>query len=131
MPAPYASYRDRAVRAVDRVHAERVRIIPQHRGNYAAGPDPSRPAADLPGPLRIGASENDGGGARRNFTSTIPVGRAELHLDRALLPEGFVVRQGDLVIALDRPGEPRFEVLKPEPDHVARLVLKLGAVGAA
>jgi hypothetical protein len=116
---------------VDRVHAERVRIVPQLRGNYGAGVDPDRSPVETVGPLRVGAAENDAGGARRNFISNIATGKAELHLERSNLPPGFEAKKGDLVIALDRPGQPRFEVERPERDHIARLVLKLSAIGPA
>lgn len=116
---------------VDRVHAERVRIEPQTRGNYGAGADPSRVVASLSGPLRVGGAENDSGGARRNFASMIAVGKAELHLERSLLPAGFAVVKGDIVVAVDRPGSPRFEVERVERGHIARLVLKLSAIGPA
>ncbi len=131
MPAPFETYRQMAVQAVDRVHAERLRFEPRRSGNYGSGADASREAVDVSGPLRIGSGHNDSGGARRNFSSTIAAGKAELHLDRTRLPAGFMPKRGDWFIPLDRPDLGRFEVDRIDGGAISRLVIVLTATGAA
>lgn len=131
MPAPFETYRQRAVQQVDRIHAEAVRFEPRRSGNYGSGSDSTRPALNLAGPLRIGSGENDSGGARRNFSSTIAAGKAELYLDRDRLPAGFAPQRGDWIIPLDRPHLGRFEVDRVDGGAVGRLVIILTATGVA
>lgn len=129
MVARFATYRDRLVKAVDRIHAEALRFEPRKTGNYGSAADPARATVDVSGPLRIGGSDDDLGGARRNFQVILAEGKAELHLDRALLPVGFAPRKGDAIVPIDRPELGNFEIERVDSGHVARLVLVLSATG--
>lgn len=123
-PARYHAIRDRVLACVDSVHAEPVRLSFK-KGGVA---DPARPAIEIEAVLRVGGGKEtsvSGRGADTTWRTRIQAQRAELHIDRAKYPQ-IVVRKGDEVNALSRPGEPWFEVLAIDDRTMTRLVLMLG-----
>lgn len=124
--ARYHAIRDRVLRQVDRVFAEPIRLSFLKNGVT----DPSRTAVEIEAVLRVGGGKETSVAGKvtdDNWRSRIQAQRAELHVDRARYPE-LVVRTGDRVKALSRPGEPWFEVLAIDDRTMARLVLMMGEV---
>lgn len=123
-PARYHALRDRVLRAVDHVHAEPVWLRPVRGGAV----DPDREAIEVEAVLRVGegaALKASGHRTDAAWRGDIRSEAAELHIDRAAYP-GLVMRVGDEVRALSRPGQPWFEVLGIDDRGAARLVLRLG-----
>jgi hypothetical protein len=112
---------------LDRVFAETIRIMPMRAGGYAAGtPDPDRIERQIPAiitetPQRMRAAENSVG---RDFDRMVVMADTVASIDQAKLAAGLP-KAGDLVIAIDRPGIPRFEVTAVESDGLARVLLSL------
>lgn len=124
--ARYHAIRNRVLACVDHVHAEPVRLSFMKGGAV----DPARPVIEIEAVLRVGGGKEtavSGRGADTAWRSRIQAQRAELHIDRAKYPL-IVVRKGDKMKALSRPGEPWFEVLAIDDRTMTRLVLQLGEV---
>lgn len=121
----YAEIRQRTLAAVDRVFAETVLLAPQKQGRA----DPDRQPIEIRAPLRVGGGEqtNVSGGQAESWRTQLASGKAELHIDRATYT-GPILRGKDRVRALDRAGQPWFEVLRVDDRGDTRLVLELGEV---
>jgi hypothetical protein len=76
--------------------------------------------------LRISGGQTSlgGSGIRSRFKGDIATGLCELHIDPNALPEGMVLQEGDIVVALDR-GSARYEILPFEPRPNARWQIPL------
>ena len=122
MPPKFHRYRDMAIKAVDDVMAETVKLSFLDKGAV----DASRPALEIKAVLRVGNSKASSmaGGTAKSWNTRIAAGKAEVHIDRATYPD-VVLRVGDAVRAMDRPGLPWFEVLSVN-DRGFRLVAELG-----
>lgn len=113
--------------ALDRVFAETVRIVPMRAGGYAAGvPDPDRTERQVPAiitetPARMRTVENSVG---RDFDRTVVTADTVASIDQARLGAEWP-KVGDLVIAVDRPENPTFEIAAVESDGLARVLLSL------
>lgn len=123
MVAPFAAARDRAVAAVDARLAEPVQIFFLKEG----AADPERANLVVSGVLRVGGGQNTNlpGGQAKSWRTRLVAGRAELHIDPRAYA-GSPIRRGDKVRALDRAGQPFFEVLHVDDRGHTRLVLELG-----
>ncbi len=118
--------------AVDSVHAERVRLEPmvehQHSGRSA---DPSRLVKVISAPLisnrDLVALDTKGRGDTDRFGS----GAQTLFIHRSIWPADTDLRKGDVAVALDRPGEPRFAVDDVDKRQRARIVVHLSGLGHA
>lgn len=123
LAAPHHSLRNRVVAAVDNFRAEPVKLSFMVDG----GLDPARPARDIEAILNVKAGESAmvSGGNGRDWRGAVSSQRSALHVDRAKYPD-LVVRKGDKVRALARPGQPWFEVLAVDDRGDTRLVLQLG-----
>lgn len=96
--------------AVDREHAEPIRVLPTRPGDFGAIDDPDRVAFDAVAiPIVSEASE-------RNLSG----GRA---IDPAAWPLAPSVRVGDAVVLVDR--DATFEVARVDRDGRSRLVWRL------
>jgi len=123
MTANYQAIRERSARAVDAVMAESILLAPMS-DEYA---DPSRVKIEFKAVLRTGGAKNTSlnGGMGRDWVSRIVAGRAQLHIDRAA-NTALVCKRGDKIQALDRPGQPIFEILDIDDRGHTRLVIDLG-----
>lgn len=116
--------RDRTSAIIDQRFAELVRL------SFMAGAalDAERPAMEISAVLRTGQGQNRNlaGTVAEQWKSRVAFEGAQLHIDRATYT-GPMLRKGDKVRALSRPGQPLFEVLRdPDDRHHRRLVLELG-----
>lgn len=119
MPAPFHAIRDRAVAAVDATLAEAVDLFFLSGG----ASDPARDNMTARAVLRVGS--RDAVAPKGAWGSRIAAGQAEAHIDRAAY-DGPVIRKGDKLRAVERPGKPFFEVLRVADRGRGRLVLHLG-----
>lgn len=122
-PARFHALRDRTVVTVDRTFAEPVKLFFLKNGVA----DPGRAAIQIEAPLRTGPRKgtDPSGGIVREWRSRIAAGRGEMRVDRAKYPS-LVLRSGDKVQAISRPGEPLFEVLIVDDRDHSRLIVQLG-----
>lgn len=108
---------------VDEVWSETVRHLPLVSGQ----PDAERTKSEILAVVRTGdrdvQSMNFGRG--KNDRSGIMADGGYLRIDRTVYPD-FVVRKGDKFVALDRVGEPAFEVLSVDDRSHLRLICSLG-----
>jgi hypothetical protein len=118
----FRAARDAIVSGVDQRFAERIRLSPMK--NEKA--DLDRPQVVIMAVLRTG-DEKDGpldvsGG--RSLHSRIAAGKAALYIDRTEHPD-IVLRKKDKLRALDRPGEPVFEISTVDDRNHTRLIAGL------
>jgi hypothetical protein len=112
---------------LDRIFAETIRLVPMRAGGYAAGgPDPDRIERQVPAiitekPQRMRAVENSVG---RDFDRMVVMADTVASINQAMLGADLP-RIGDLVVAIDRPDAPSFEVTAVESDGLARVLLSL------
>lgn len=125
LPARYHALRDRVLAQVDRTFAEPVRLSFMKGGSV----DPARPMVEIEAILRVdhGKESSPAGSMVQSWESRISAQRGELRIDRAAYPD-LVLRRGDKIKALARPGEPWFEVLSVDDRGATRLVVALGEV---
>lgn len=103
--------------------AERVRIVAWKDGRE----DPERPAQEIVAPLvdERRANQSLSGDRSGKFLTDIRTGGAELRPDRNTYPD-LDIREGDDVIALDRPGQPKWRVSSVDTSGHGRLIVNLG-----
>lgn len=125
LPARYHALRNRVLAQVDYTFAEPVRLSYMKDGVL----DVARPAVDIEAPLRVdsGKETSPAGSMVQSWESRVSSQRGELRIDRAKYPN-VVLRKGDKVRALARPGQPWFEVLTVDDRGATRLVVALGEV---
>jgi hypothetical protein len=126
--------RDRTVAAVDRVHGELVRIVPKGKEDQFTGSsdDAERLAIEIVAKLhRENATGRDLGFRGDRNRALIASGTSHLYIDRAKLPADYAVRKGDVIVALERNGNPEFRIVLVDDRSLARLVLNLEPAGSA
>lgn len=112
---------------LDRVFGETIRLVPMEAGGYAAGsPDPDRAERQVTAiiterPGRMHTVENSIG---RDFDRTVVMADTVASIDQARLGAEWP-KLGDLVIAVNRPDAPSFEIAAVESDGLARVLLSL------
>lgn len=112
---------------LDRIFAETIRLVPMLSGGYAtAVPDPDRPerqvlAIIIEIPERKRTVENAVG---RDFDRAFVMADTTASIDRTRLGDDLP-KVGDVVIAIDRPDTPSFEITAIESDGLARILLSL------
>jgi hypothetical protein len=123
MAAPFRELADEMMAEVDDVMAERVGLAFLRDGVS----DPDRENVDILAPLRTGdgSASSMAGSLVQSWRVRIAAGKAELQIDRTAYP-GIVLRAKDKVRALDRPGQPWFEVLHVDDRSLTRLIVQLG-----
>lgn len=108
---------------VDAVFSETLRHLPLAAGRQ----DPDRDAVEIAAVLRTG----DRGSERMSFgraaiaRSGVMADGGSLRIDRSAYPD-LQVRKGDKWVALDREGDPVFEVLSVDDRSHLRLICELG-----
>lgn len=113
-----ADVRAELMAEVDEEWAERLRHLPMKAGQ----PDPDRQVAELHALLRTGEREQN---RARKSRAQIAAGGGVLRLDRTAYAD-ITLRQHDKIVALDRRGEPVFEVLSVDDRSHLRLICELG-----
>ncbi|WP_037373558.1 hypothetical protein [Sediminimonas qiaohouensis] len=121
MPAPFHAIRDRALAQVDATFAEDVDLFFLSGG----AADPARGNLTAKAVLRVG--DRDDVAPSGSWGTRIAAGKAEAHINRAAYG-GPVIRQGDKLRAVERIGQPFFEVLRVSDRGSGRLVLHLGEI---
>jgi len=112
---------------LDQIFAETISLIPMLTGGYAAPViDPDRAERLLPAiiteiPQRKHMDENAIG---RDFNPAMVVAQTIASIDQTRL-NGELPKEGDRVMALDRPAQPTFEITTVESDGLARILLSL------
>ena len=122
-PARYHDLRDRTLAAVDQAHAEPVWL------SFLKDEvvDPDRTACQIEAPLRTSAGEQAAvsGGRDRDWEMRQAGQKAFLAINRTTYPD-IVIKRGDKVRALSRPGKPWFAVLFVDDRSHTRLIAHLG-----
>lgn len=124
---------DNALRALvyagnDGEFGEILRILPKTAQSQYGGrkADPERAEFEIRGILRLGRSTTDISGPGRDAMPTVlPSGVAEAVIDPNGFPQVLTVKKKDLVKALERTGEPVFEVERADPHGRGRVHLLL------
>jgi hypothetical protein len=124
--------------AVDRAYGERVRIEPRGGGRISAGmADPSRPAREVTATVVLDPSEIGTFSGRRSGTSAVGGTSVETlgpivqisPSEAAIL--GYTLAEGDYLVLIDRPDQPRRRILKPpQADERGLITLDIGPVAA-
>lgn len=109
--------------AVDDVWAETLRHLPLSSGQE----DLTREKVEFTAVVRTGDRDTEqmNFGRGNNARSGIAAAGGHLRIDRSVHPE-IDVRKGDKFVALDRAGEPAFEVLLVDDRSHLRLIVELG-----
>ena len=119
--AVFQSIRDEAIRAVDAVMSERIMHFPLRQQQ----PDPHRSKREIHAVLRVGGLRDKPAEGGKSWMARIAQGRAECHIDRSTQPN-IDIRQGDRIRAVERVGQPIFDVLQVQERHHGRIVVGLG-----
>ncbi|MCF3935013.1 hypothetical protein L1787_16535 [Acuticoccus sp. M5D2P5] len=101
-----------ADRAIDRVFSEQIRIDPQVRSGKGERPgsDATRPAFVTRGLLKIDVGTIERGNfIGRRWEGDMEADSAKIFIQLPLMPP-YDLRDGDRIVAIDRPGPPAFEV---------------------
>lgn len=108
--------------AVDEAFGETV----LHHPLASGGVDPERPVSSLVVVLRTGARSDALGRSReKEVRIGVNASGGYLRIDRALYPD-LIVRAGDKIRAMERTGQPWFEILSVDDRSHLRLTLDLG-----
>lgn len=120
--ATFHNVRDTVVAAVDQRFAETVRLSPMSGGKS----DQQRPQREIVAVLRTGAEKSNSVDPANPaaWQSKIAAGKAMIYIDRARYPD-IIVRKQDAVRAMDRPGQPAFEVSLVDDRNHTRLTIEL------
>lgn len=115
--------REDLMEAVDDVWAETIRHLPLSSGQE----DLTREKVEILAVIRTGDRETQRMNFGRGNTARSGVAAAGGHLrvDRTAYPD-INLRKGDMIVALERPGAPAFEVLTDDDRSHLRLICELG-----
>lgn len=122
MPSRFAEAMAAADVALDAHMGEDVQVTPMRRGDFAAVPDPDRPAFDVTA-LVVDGDPSSTPIAKMDVRVVHEEWRVEVR--RAVLA-GRKVRKGDEIVLLERPGSPRIVVTFVERLDRERLHLVCG-----
>lgn len=108
---------------VDEVWSDRIQLLPLEGGK----PDQAREKSEFDAILRTGERQEERAnfGSRNAAPPGVNAGGGVLRVNRVANPD-LVIRQGDKIVAPERPGEPLFLVLHVDDRSHLRLVCKLG-----
>lgn len=114
---------------LDRQFGERILILPQSAGSYVAGGgDPDRPPFEVVGVLDLPPTiaRSEGRGARNGSRADIVVEAITVDFaEAAFANRAAWPKKGDVLRALDRTGNPEFEVVAVEPSGLGRVAFKV------
>lgn len=114
---------------VDRHMARLVEVRPMQKGNYGTVSDPTR--VSFTAPAQVSATSKiveTSGTNSEDWRTSIVARRGTLSMDVIHVPPGFDFLTGDIVIALELPGQPRFEVMARDPYRFDRVRLDLSRI---
>lgn len=119
------SLRRELMSAVDDVWAERLKHLPLDQGQQ----DSDRAPSEFYAILRTGERNAEGIKYRKGHSSRAGINGdgGSLRIDRSAFGD-LNLRKGDKILAMDRPGEPIFEILSVDDRDHLRLVCELGDV---
>lgn len=125
MALPSARYhraRNKVLKAVDKCHAEPIRICPLKNGDT----DPDREIVEIEAVLRVNQIPGKGptGGVSGNWKSSVDAIPAKLQVDRAVYAD-LIIKKGDTIVALSRPGQPSWTAENPNNQGAARYIIEL------
>lgn len=117
------SLREDLMAEVDGVWSETVRHLPLVSGRT----DPMRPRQEFTAVLRTGDRDTErmNFGRGNNARAGVMADGGYLRIDR-VVHAALVMRKGDKVVALDRDGQPVFEVMSVDDRSHLRLICELG-----
>lgn len=118
-----STLREELMEAVDDVWAETLRHLPLSSGRE----DLMREKVEFTAVIRTGDRETEkmNFGRGNNARSGIAAAGGHLRIDRLAHPD-IEVKKGDKFVALERNGEPAFEVMSVDDRSHLRLVCELG-----
>ena len=118
-----SALREELTEAVDDIWAETLRHLPLSDGQE----DLTREKVEFIAVVRTGDRETEktSFGRGNNARSGIAAAGGHMRIDRSVYPD-LKVRKGDKFLALDRSGEPAFEVLLVDDRSHLRLIIELG-----
>ncbi|WP_421998204.1 hypothetical protein [Roseovarius confluentis] len=121
MPPKFHAHRDKAIRKVDEIMGETLRHYPMINGMA----DAARVKTEFTAVVRSGqAEEKNVSGTSASWGSRITSGKTEVHISRLAYPD-LLVKDGDRIVALDRPGEHRFQVAGINDRMHGRIILEV------
>jgi len=127
MGSPFNRLDQLASASVEAVFGERVRFVPVKGGKYTEGArDPDREEKDFTAVVTVdqGVQRTDGDSIGDKFGIGIVGAPIRISVNASLFPvPDKSLRKGDRLIALERPGQPVFEVVRPAPDNATRIVI--------
>ncbi|TRD16961.1 hypothetical protein [Palleronia caenipelagi] len=120
-----AELRAELMAEVDDAFAEAIRHLPMAQGR----PDPARLPSEIVAILRTGDREAEGLGLRGRARTRVGINAegGTLRIDR-MIHGDLILRASDKVVALERPGQPIFEVQAVDDRSHLRLICELGDV---
>jgi len=121
-----------AGRAVDRINAETVRVVPKAKSTVLVGTDdPNRTPYEVRAILEITEEiERPTGDGTRNGnigTMMIPAVTLTIETER-LVPPNTAPRKGDVIVAIEREGQPQYTVNSAAPMGQQRVSMVLSRV---
>jgi|GEM_PF-2351147 len=127
MPSPFNRLDQLASASVEAVFAERVRFVPVKGGKYTEGArDPDRDEMEFPALLTVdqGVQITSGDEMGDKFGVGLVGAPIRISVSAGIFIEPDKdLRKGDRFIALERPGQPAFEIVRPAPDNATRIVI--------
>jgi hypothetical protein len=132
MPSPFDQFDAAAQAAIDTTFGEGIRIEPMAAGNYAAAPDPSRPArmtrATISRAPAVRETNLPGTNRRAAAFAASPI---EAWIDRAAYAAiGYRLVKGDVIVLIEQAGEPRFHISAAHPGDERDVTLALVSITA-
>lgn len=111
----------------DRHWGEALSILPMRKTQYGASIDPTRETFEARGLLTsdAGTVGLGGAGSGERWNIVLPGGKFTVEIRFVRLPVGFLFVPSDIIVALERPGEPRLEVKSVDRMRLGRVRLEL------
>lgn len=127
--SPFASSRARLNLVVDRHAGQLIEVRPKKRGDYGAVADPDRAGFTFTALLTTATEPSDlGGDHGKAWRTSVPSQRGTLSVRPEEVPAGFEFEQGDIVVGLELPGRPAFEICVRDPYRFDRLRFDLNRI---
>lgn len=125
----------RAGATVDHAHAEWLMCMAKADARKAVGAgspgSTSRPDLRFKALFFTDSGEKDLSGETKDgrWQTLLPFCDAKVDIRPEAVPEGYVFREGDRIIAEDRPGSPSFEIARVDRVGLGRMTLRLNIIG--